>query len=73
MKPEEHGENYGLFLLGCLISHKTKNGIVRGIISEVEAYLGPEDKASHGYNNRYTQRTKAMYKKQGAIYIYRIS
>ncbi|MCI0502102.1 MAG: DNA-3-methyladenine glycosylase [Fusobacteria bacterium] len=72
MKPEEHGINYGLFLLGCLISHKTKNGIVSGIISEVEAYLGPEDKASHGYNNRYTKRTEAMYKKQGTIYIYRI-
>ena len=59
---------YGEYLLGSLISHNN----ITGIISEVEAYIGPEDKASHCHNNRKTKRTEPMYKEEGTIYIYKI-
>ena len=41
-----------------------------GIIVETEAYRGPDDKACHAYNNRYTERTKVMFGKGGLAYIY---
>lgn len=41
-----------------------------GIIVETESYRGPEDKASHAYNNRRTQRTETMFKQGGCAYIY---
>ena len=43
-----------------------------GKIVEVEAYLGGQDKASHSYNNKQTDRVKAMYMKAGTIYVYNI-
>jgi DNA-3-methyladenine glycosylase len=43
-----------------------------GKIVEVEAYLGPNDKACHAYNNRKTEKTKVMYMKPGTFYIYYI-
>ncbi len=43
-----------------------------GKILEVEAYLGPDDKASHSYNYRKTERTKVMYMKPGTLYTYLI-
>lgn len=47
------------------------NGIrTSGIIIETEAYNGIEDKASHAYNNRFTQRTRTMYEQGGVAYIY---
>lgn len=41
-------------------------------IVEVEAYKGPEDKGSHAYGNRYTKRTKTMFKSGGSAYVYLI-
>ena len=41
-----------------------------GIIVETEAYRGPDDKASHAYNNRFTERTKVMYENGGLVYVY---
>lgn len=32
--------------------------------------MGPEDKASHAYNNRLTHRTKTMFEQGGRAYIY---
>lgn len=43
-----------------------------GEIIEVEAYLGAEDKASHSYKYKRTERTKVMYEKPGTFYIYLI-
>ncbi len=43
-----------------------------GKIIELEAYLGPKDKACHCYNYKKTEKTKVMYKKPGTIYVYYI-
>ena len=59
-------------LLGKFLVRKTKKGIIIGKIIEVEAYLGPYDKASHSYNYKKTKRTMVMYEKPGTLYIYLI-
>ena len=41
-----------------------------GMIIETEAYKGPEDKASHAYNNRRTKRTEVMFASGGVAYVY---
>lgn len=43
---------------------------VSGMIVEVEAYRGPEDRASHAYGGRRTKRTETMYKMGGVAYVY---
>lgn len=43
---------------------------VSGRIVETEAYVGPEDKASHAYANRRTPRTETMFAKGGVAYVY---
>lgn len=42
-----------------------------GMITEVEAYDGPNDKACHGYKGR-TERTKVMFGEAGYWYVYLI-
>lgn len=59
-------------LLGKLLVHKTAEGITAGIIVEVESYIGPEDKGSHAYLNKRTERTEIQYKQGGYAYIYSI-
>jgi DNA-3-methyladenine glycosylase len=62
----------GKDLLGRYLVKKTENEDMIGKIVEVEAYLGPNDKACHAYNNRKTEKTKVMYMKPGTFYIYYI-
>lgn len=57
-------------LIGKLIVYGEKNTYTSGIIVETEAYLAPNDKASHAYNNRMTTRTKTMFEPGGTAYIY---
>lgn len=57
-------------LLGKVLVTQFKNVNTAGIIVETEAYRAPEDKASHAYNNRYTDRTKVMYENGGLAYVY---
>ncbi|UCC19872.1 MAG: DNA-3-methyladenine glycosylase [Promethearchaeota archaeon] len=59
-------------LLGKYLVRDTPKGKMVGKVTEVEAYLGPNDKASHAYNFKKTKRTKTMYMKPGTLYIYLI-
>jgi len=45
---------------------------VSGLIVETEAYMGPEDKASHAFGGRRTGRTEMMYARGGTVYVYLI-
>ena len=56
-------------LLGKILVHETPFGLVRGIITETEAYMGEEDKDSHTYGGKRTERTQPMYHKGGTSYV----
>ena len=58
-------------LLGKKLVVPNRNGSrVAGIIVETEAYRGPEDRASHAFNGRRTNRTETMYTVGGTAYVY---
>ena len=58
-------------LLGKLLVVRGPGGErVSGKIVEVEAYRGPEDRASHAYGGRRTKRTETMYRAGGVAYVY---
>lgn len=57
-------------LLGKIMVHRTLYGTVRGIITETEAYMGVEDKGSHTYMGRRTERTEPMFHIGGTSYVY---
>lgn len=57
-------------LLGKVLVHETSEGIVRGIITEVESYMGIADKGSHTYQGRRTERTEPMFHIGGTSYVY---
>jgi DNA-3-methyladenine glycosylase len=57
-------------LLGKLIVNETSEGLTMGKIVETEAYIGPEDKASHAYRNLRTPRTEVQFGPKGHAYIY---
>ena len=59
-------------LLGKILVRKLGNTYVRCKIVEVEAYVGPHDKAAHCYNNKKTPRTQAMFLSGGHAYVYLI-
>lgn len=59
-------------LLGHKLVHVV-DGVKRsGIIVEVEAYKGPDDKAAHSYGGRRTERTGIMFSTPGHAYVYLI-
>ena len=58
-------------LLGKLLVVPAEDGRrVSGMIVEVEAYRGPQDRASHAYGGRRTRRTETMYGVGGVAYVY---
>ncbi|MDO8529455.1 MAG: DNA-3-methyladenine glycosylase [bacterium] len=58
-------------LLGCFLVRKLDKKIIRGIITETEAYVGEDDLACHASKGR-TPRTEIMYGKAGRAYVYMI-
>jgi DNA-3-methyladenine glycosylase len=59
------GEEVAPTLLGGLLRH----GGVAVRLTEVEAYDGPDDPASHAYRGR-TSRTEVMFGPPGRLYVY---
>jgi len=59
-------------LLGKILVRKVEGRTINSLITETEAYVGPEDKGSHAYNNKRTKRTETMFKEGGHAYIYLI-
>jgi len=57
-------------LLGKRLCTLINGELTTGIIVETEAYNGVEDKASHAYGGRFTDRTKVMYEEGGMSYVY---
>ena len=57
-------------LLGKVLVHRTPLGMVRGMITETEAYMGVEDKGSHTYQGKRTNRTEPMFHIGGTSSVY---
>ena len=58
------------YLLGSYLCSVTDKNLTIGKITEVEVYIGAEDKASHAYKNKLTKRTVTMFKKGGCAYVF---
>ncbi|GAA5521957.1 DNA-3-methyladenine glycosylase [Aliifodinibius salicampi] len=57
-------------LIGKVLCTNIDNSLAAGIITETEAYSGTDDRASHAYGGRRTDRTETMYQPGGVAYVY---
>ncbi len=64
-------ESVARAVLGCMLETRVEGERTAGRIVEVEAYLGPDDPAAHGYRNRRTRGNAALYGPPGTAYVYR--
>ncbi|MGD9850991.1 MAG: DNA-3-methyladenine glycosylase [Nitrospirales bacterium] len=58
-------------LLGKHLMRQTPGGVIQTKIVDVEAYVGPQDKACHASKGR-TKRTEVMFGPAGYTYVYMI-
>jgi len=58
-------------LLGCILVSRINGTLTAGRIVETEAYLGPEDAASHAAIRPHAAR-ETFYREGGHAYVYRI-
>ena len=56
-------------LLGSVLEHETADGLVAVELTEVEAYAGQSDPASHAYRGK-TARNAVMFGPPGHAYVY---
>lgn len=59
-------------LVGKVLVHRTPEGVAKGVIVEVEAYLGAADAAAHSYRGPRNGRTAVQYGPGGFAYVYTI-
>ncbi len=57
-------------LLGCVLESQVEGQRTGGLIVEVEAYVGAEDPADHGYGNKRTARNAVLFGSPGVSYVY---
>ncbi|TDT72483.1 DNA-3-methyladenine glycosylase [Hypnocyclicus thermotrophus] len=73
---KDYFQNDAIFLakdlLGKILVREINGKKILCKIVETEAYIGPEDKACHAYNNKRTKRTEAMFLEGGCTYVYMI-
>ena len=56
-------------LLGKFLVRKKGSRVLSGMVAEVEAYVGMEDKACHAAKGK-TERNKVMFEEAGLWYVY---
>ena len=57
-------------LLGKYLFTLKDGQLTGGVVSEVEAYKGIADRASHAFGGRRTRRNEMMYHEGGVVYMY---
>jgi DNA-3-methyladenine glycosylase len=57
-------------LLGKVIEVTDGTGCCSAVITETESYSGFEDRASHAFGGKVTDRNRVMYGEAGIIYVY---
>ncbi|MFN0039475.1 MAG: DNA-3-methyladenine glycosylase, partial [Burkholderiales bacterium] len=59
-------------LLGKFIVCTAGRHTVLAMITELEAYKGPRDRAAHSFGGRRTRRVEPLYGEGGTVYVYLI-